>query len=185
MDYAEADSQIEDNLRLIKLLQEENNSLRRHASCRFNPEPPWIETPDAVGVAAPTPSSRNRLGDRLDLSDPHLSVKTKVRLFKEQQFSVTDTHQGKERIRVLIPGVCSSCGQEFWRATFAPGARFMAKHGTRCNVCLEAAKPPKRLPEPRPCDWCSETFHPQRSDAQFCRTACRVAHHRHLKRSAS
>jgi hypothetical protein len=189
MNYKEADEEIARLLVYKKRIEEAIEATRKFASYKYNKNVRDVQilATDVVGTVCPTANKRNRLGSRVDLSDPHLTIKSRpyYKTLVEQQFSTIDTYQGKQRIWVLIPGVCSSCYEHFWVATYNPGDKYHSKCGCKCEVCVDEkkkAKSPKKQESCyRQCGECGETFQPKRSDAKFCSSKCRVAHHRNGK----
>lgn len=54
----------------------------------------------------------------------------------------------------------------------------------RCRAIRQARqRKAQRALGKRPCEWCQQPFQPQRKDARFCGTPCRVQWHRAMKRN--
>lgn len=149
----------------------------------------------------------NVYGGVIDLTSPSLKIVAYaskffgwVESFQEQVMQSNGVMFSHE----LIPDRCPDCRRLFWaeeKGMTYPSAwnphlvfpkPFHNKRGC-CNDCRKQRQHYARMKHyynneavkilSRPCLNCETQFLPSRNDAKFCKSSCRVAHHRKMKRS--
>ena len=184
----EVDKAIKDLLEVINSYRKQADKLREYGTVRYNTQSVMLGLPLKDGVYTPGAPRVNFLGSMIHPDDPCLEVSStypNVTRSRQQTYRLYESEGG---VTPLEAGYCAKCGEAFWAfksvRCLLDGRLHRWKTCT-CHNCEKAQARAKyeksHVPvevKPRPCSHCGTEFTPKRSDARFCKAACRVASHR-------
>ena len=184
----EVDKEIKDLLEVSNSYREQADALREYGTIRYNKLSVTLGLPLKDGVYTPGAPRVNFLGSMIHPDDPRLEVSSTYSTapwIRDQTYRLYEAEGG---VTTLKAGYCAKCGEAFWAFTSVRGTlngRLLQRKTCTCHNCEKAQARAKyeksHVPvevKPRPCSHCGTEFTPKRSDARFCKAACRVASHR-------
>ena len=183
----EVDKAIKDLLEVINSYRKQADKLREYGTVRYNTQPVMLGLPLKDGVYTPGAPRVNFLGSRIHPDDPCLEVSSTYTNARWSHLQTYRLYEAGGGVTTLEAGYCAKCEEAFWFASVRRvlNGRLFRQKTCTCHNCEKAQARAKyeksHVPvevKPRPCSHCGTEFTPKRSDARFCKAACRVASHR-------